>query len=129
MTMQLARVPGQSAMLPGGVRAGDMIFTSGIVSPTAFARFGIESTTDAIDFDTQAEEALASLLSVLEGLGGSADTVVKLDAYLSDARHFAAWNAAYLRIWPTPGPARTTLVAAFATTAVDIEVQAVAVLV
>ncbi|MGP3533869.1 RidA family protein [Microbacterium sp. RD1] len=123
----LVRVPGQSPLLPGAVRAGGLVYTSGLVSPSAFDRFGSEATTTPIPFDVQAREALDVLLDVLEQSGASPATVIRLECFLSDARHFTAWNAAFQRIWPEPGPARTTLIVGFATDAIDIEVQAIAV--
>lgn len=123
---RLTRVPGQSPLLPGAVRAGDTVYSSGIVSPSAFARFGVEESTDPVPFATQAREALDTLLDVLAASGVTSDSVIRLECFLSDARHFAEWNAAFARVWPEPGPARTTLVVGFPTAAIDIEVQAIA---
>lgn len=123
---QLYRVPGQSPLIPGAVRAGGLVFTSGLVSPSAFSRFGVEASTTPIPFEVQAREVLDVLLDVLDQGGASALSVVKLECFLSDACNFSAWNDAFQRIWPEPGPARTTLIVQFATKAIDIEVQAVA---
>lgn len=121
----LLRAPGQSPMLPGAVRTGDLIVTSGIVAPRVMRALGAGSAPD-LDFRAEADDALAALLAAISELGGSAAGVVKLEAFLADAGDFAAWNEAFLSIWPEPGPARTTLVSAFAMPGVRIEVQAIA---
>lgn len=122
---KLRRAPGQSPMLPGAVLAGDLAFTSGIVSPRVLRALGAGSTPD-LDFRAEADDALDALLTALEAVGATAENVVKLEAFLADPADFPAWNDAFLRIWPEPGPARTTLVSAFAMPGVRIEVQAVA---
>lgn len=121
----LLRAPGQSPMLPGAVRAGDLIVTSGIVSPQVMQAIGAGAAPD-LDFRAEADDALNALLAAISAVGGSAPGVVKLEAFLADPADFAAWNQAFLSVWPEPGPARTTLVSAFAMPGVRIEVQALA---
>lgn len=121
--MTLVRTVGQSPMLPGAVRFQDLIITSGIVAPSAFA--GIASGI-ATPFETQAAEALSTLLATIEDAGGSRDTIIKLDVFVADEKDFAAWNAEFLKVWPEPGPARTTIVVGFAAEGILIELQAVA---
>lgn len=122
---ELLRTPGQSPMLPGAVRAGDLIVTSGIVSPRVMQAIGAGAAPD-LDFRAEADDALNALLAAISAVGGSAPGVVKLEAFLADPADFAAWNQAFLSVWPEPGPARTTLVSAFAMPGVRIEVQALA---
>ena len=117
----LIRTAGQTAMLPGAVVAGGLVYTSGVVDPAAFG-------TEAPPFAAQAAGALGALLKVLADARTDAAHVVKLEAFLADPADFAAWNAEYLKIWPEPGPARTTIVVAFALPSVRIEIQAVAAL-
>ncbi|WP_298228983.1 RidA family protein [Gryllotalpicola sp.] len=118
---ELIRAPGQSPMLAGAVVAGDLVYTSGVIDP---AVFGAEEPP----FAAQAAGALSALLAVLADAGTDSAHVVKLEAFLADPADFAAWNAEYLKIWPEPGPARTTIVVGFAMPAARIEIQAVAVL-
>ena len=121
----LLRAPGQSPMLPGAVRTGDLIVTSGIVAPRVMQALGAGAAPD-LDFRAEADDALAALLTAISALGGSAAGVMKLEAFLADPGDFAAWNEAFLSVWPEPGPARITLVSAFAVPGVRIEVQAIA---
>jgi 2-iminobutanoate/2-iminopropanoate deaminase len=116
----LARTPGQTPMLPGAVVAGGLAYTSGIIDPGALG-------PQPPPFAAQAAAVLAVLLRVLAEAGTDAAHVVKLEAFLADRADFAAWNEAYLKIWPEPGPARTTIVTGFALATVRIEIQAVAV--
>lgn len=118
--MEVVRTPGQSPLLPGAVRAGSLVHTSGIVAPSAFG-------PDPVPFAQQATEALDTLIGYLDAVGATATDVVKVEAFLASADDFAAWNDAYVRIWPEPGPARTTLISRFAAPGVGIEVQAVAI--
>ncbi len=116
----LLRTPGQSPMLPGAVRAGNLVYTSGIVAGAALGG-------DPVAFAAQAAEAMTTLLTSLADAGAGPEHVVKLEAFLASADDFAAWNAEFLKVWPEPGPARTTLLAGFAMPGILIELQAVAV--
>lgn len=117
--MELVRTPGQSPMLPGAVRAGGLVYTSGVVAPQVLAG-------EATPFGEQAAAAMRMLLSVLADAGAAPADVVKLEAFLAEGADLAEWNAVFLGVWPEPGPARTTLVSAFAAPGVLIELQAVA---
>lgn len=119
--MDITRTPGQSPMLPGAVRAGSIVYTSGVVAPSALG-------PDPVPFAQQAADALETLVGYLRDVGASTEHVVKVEAFLASADDFAAWNDAYAKIWPQPGPARTTLISQFAVPGVGIEIQAVAVL-
>jgi len=112
--------PGQSPMMPGAVRAGNLVYTSGIAAASVLAG-------EASPFARQAAEAMAGLLEALAVVGAGPEHVVKLEAFLASAEHFAAWNEEFLRVWPEPGPGRITLVSGFAMPAMLIELQAVAV--
>lgn len=125
MLAELYRTPGQSPILPGAVRAGDLIFTSGILSVSAAAQMA-DPGAAPVPVADQIREALAALLQVVSDAGGAADTVVKIEAYLARAEDFAEWNRQYLAVWPQPGPARTTLVAGFAGHGIGVEIQAIA---
>jgi 2-iminobutanoate/2-iminopropanoate deaminase len=120
--MTITRTPGQSPMLPGTVSTNGFAFTSGIVSPSALAGTG------PVAVEVQIAETLAQLVQVLADAGTTPERVVKIDAFLASASDFAAWNEGFLRLWPTPGPARTTLVVGFANPAVLFELNAIAAL-
>ena len=119
MNAPLSRTPGQTPMLPGAVRSGGLVFTSGIVAPEVLAG-------GSAAFGDQVASAMTALLEVLAAAGAGPQHVVKLEAFLASADDFAEWNTEFLKVWPEPGPARTTLVAGFAVPRILFEVQAVA---
>ena len=120
--MTITRTPGQSPILPGTVSANGFTFTSGLVSASALA------SAEAVAVDAQIAETLAQLVQVLADAGTTPDRVVRIDAYLASAADLPAWNEGFLGLWPTPGPARTTLVVGFANPAVLFELNAIAAL-
>ncbi|MFF0223317.1 RidA family protein [Streptomyces sp. NPDC004629] len=115
---EIERMPGQSPMVPGAIRAGGFVFTSGTVA---------DVSGSALPIEEQASGALNALLDSLTQFGCTPADVVRLEAFLADADDFAAWNQAFLMVWPQPGPTRTTLVCSFALPGILIEVQAIAV--
>lgn len=117
---ELMRTPGQAPMLPGAVRAGNLVYTSGVASASLM-------TGGSPGFAEQAAEAMAALLQVLADAGATPADVVKLEAFLASPDDFAAWNEVFLQVWPEPGPARTTLISGFAMPSMLIELQAVAI--
>ncbi|GAA5149334.1 hypothetical protein GCM10023321_13020 [Pseudonocardia eucalypti] len=121
----LIRTPGQSPMLPATVTANGFVFTSGLISPSALTAMTDGGTVPA---DQQIREAVRVLEATLAEAGAEVADVVKLTAYLSSARLFGPWNEVFLSVWPEPGPARTTLVAAFVSPVVHVELEAVAAL-
>jgi enamine deaminase RidA (YjgF/YER057c/UK114 family) len=120
----LLRTSGQSGMLPGSVSAGGIIFTSGIVAASALASIGTERRIPVAD---QISGAIAALLEVLADAGSDTAHVLRIEAFLASADDLPTWNAAFLDLWPTPGPARTTLIAGFTSPAIAFELQATAV--
>ncbi|CAN5239524.1 hypothetical protein BH09ACT3_BH09ACT3_04570 [soil metagenome] len=111
---------GQSPMMPGAVRAGNLVYTSGIAATSVLGGA-------ATPFAEQAAETMTALLDVLSAVGAGPEHVVKLEAFLASADDFAAWNVEFLKVWPEPGPGRTTLIVGFALPTMLIELQAVAV--
>jgi 2-iminobutanoate/2-iminopropanoate deaminase len=103
---------------PQGAAWGDLVVTGGHVG--SFDPL-------ALDVHTQIEQAMTALQATLEAGGASLQTIVRLEAFLGDRAHFAAWNAAYEAWFPARRPPRTTLVSAFVVEGMLFEVQALAV--
>lgn len=112
--------PGQSPLFPGAVRSGNLILTSGIVHPAVLKG---EPTPE---FREEARGALDEVLRCISELGGSVDSVMRVEAFLGRAEDYAAWNEVFTAVWPTPGPARITVVTSFAIPTIGIEIQATA---
>lgn len=122
--VEIIRTPGQSEVLPGAVRAGDLIFTSGAIGPSVFATLRNE---DRIAFRQQAAEALAEIIRHVEDAGGTKDTILRIEVFLASKDFYPAWNEEFQKVWPVPGPARSVAVVELANPAILIELHAIAV--
>lgn len=76
--------------------------------------------------EAQSERALDNLVNVLAAHGCGPEHVVKVTAWLTDARFGAAFNAAYVKVFGEPYPARSTVVSALLADDALVEVEAVA---
>ncbi len=115
-------VPGQVPAFPGAVCHGDLVVTSGVVSPGQLAE-----PAAVEDAATQLRRAVDALRDVLLRAGSSLDRVLRVEAFLADRADTAAWNQAFELAWPDHRPARSTLVVGFALTGIRVELQAIAV--
>lgn len=120
----ILRTPGQSDVLPGAVRAGNLILTSGAIGTSVFATL---RNDERIPFEQQAGEALSEVIRHVEDAGGSADTILRIEAFLASKDYYPAWNAAFQKVWPEPGPARSVAVVELANPAILIELHATAI--
>ena len=103
------------------------VFTSGLISPSAAATMA-DTTLEAVDSDTQIRECLETLAAEVEAAGSGTDRVINVEAFLTSIEQVGTWNAEFTRIWPTPGPARTSTIVGMVHPAVLFEVRAVAVI-
>jgi 2-iminobutanoate/2-iminopropanoate deaminase len=108
-------------LMADAMRWGDLLFLSGraAVDP---ATFQVRSD----DFETQARIVLDDVAAVLEAGGSAMEHILRVECYLADGGHFAAWNRIFAERFPSSPPARTTLVSAFAVEGMLIEVQVTA---
>lgn len=103
------------------VEANGFLFLSGQVAMNA------EGEPVYGSIEEQTRLALNNIAATLASCGSSLDKVVKVTVWLSDMRHFAAFNAEYRTFFSDGFPARTTVVSALAFNLdVEIEVQALA---
>ncbi|MES2170875.1 MAG: RidA family protein [Actinomycetota bacterium] len=117
--MTISRTQGQTPLLPGSTSIAGLVFTSGLVAPSAL-------TDHPGDSVAQIADALAELRRVLAEADSDTGNVLRLECFLADAADFAEWNRQYLQVWPDPGPARTTLVSKFANSSILVEIQVIA---
>lgn len=121
MSIERIQLPGTNVPLTPGVRAGDFLFVSGQVATDAGNAILIG------DFPAEVDGALNNLEAVLQAGGATLGDVVKVNAYLSNAALFAAFNEVYARRFgPNPPPARTTVVVDFGHPDVRVEIEAIA---
>ena len=105
-----------------GVRVGDLLYSSGQVSPDAQGRL-----VGAGDMAVQTRQTLAHLRLVLELAGMGMDYVVKTTVMRTDWRYDAAYNAVYREHCAPPYPARSTVCSSLAHKGLLIEISAMAV--
>jgi 2-iminobutanoate/2-iminopropanoate deaminase len=83
------------------VRSNDLIFTSGHLGTTA----GV-----AASFGEQLRAALGSVLAAVESLGGSRETLLKVNGYIASVEDFPEYHRVYREVLGEgPLPARTTV--------------------
>ncbi len=104
------------------VRVGDTIFLSGAVSTDARGRL-----VGRGDIRRQTRTVLRTFRKILRGCGASMDDVVKTLVFLTDWRHYQAYNEEYGKFFRAPHPARSTVGTTLAQEGLLLEIEAVAV--
>lgn len=104
------------------VRVGDTIFLSGAVSTD-----GRGKLVGRGDIRKQTGTVLRTFQKILRGCGATMDDVVKTLVFLTDWRHYGAYNEEYRRFFKAPYPARSTVGTTLAQEGLLLEIEAVAV--
>ncbi|RXW19871.1 hypothetical protein EST38_g5991 [Candolleomyces aberdarensis] len=112
--------PSYSHILSHATKIPGLVFVSGQVP--------VDSGGNLVDgpIGDKTEACLKNVGNVLKASGTSWDKVVKVNIYLKDMNDFAAMNAVYEKLVPTPKPARTCIQAAKLPHDVDVEIEAIA---
>jgi 2-iminobutanoate/2-iminopropanoate deaminase len=86
-----------------GVVAGNLVFVSG--------QAGREPGTGRLapDVESQTEQVLKNIATILEAAGSSLQHVIRCGVFLVDMREFPKMNHVYARAFGTHRPARTTV--------------------
>lgn len=123
------RAPAAIGAYSQGVRAGDLVFTSGQLGMTPDGAFVSDDVAE------QTRQALANVAAVLDAGGSALDRVVKVTVFLRDMADFAAMNAVYQEVFAAAHdeedpvfPARAAVQAAELPKAGLVEIEAVAML-
>ena len=104
------------------IATNDFVFCSGQV--------GLDPATgELVDggLEAQTERVIRNLEAVLAAAGCKLTDVVKTTCFLADIADFAAFNAVYARLIPTPPPARSTFAVKALPKAALVEIEAIAV--
>lgn len=91
-------------------------------------QIGLEPATGELvseNFEGQVRQAFANLKAVIEAAGGSLDSIVKLNLFLTDLSKFGSVNAIMADIIPQPYPARSTIGVASLPKGAQFEVEAI----
>ena len=86
-----------------GIRAGDFIFLSGMLSTDPQTG---ERSPGTMAHETR--QTLTNMRHLLESAGSSLERVVKINILLYDLLEFENMNAVYRQFFPKDPPARTT---------------------
>ena len=86
-----------------GIRAGDFIFLSGMLSTDPQTG---ERSPGTMAHETR--QTLTNMRHLLESAGSSLERVVKINVLLYDMLEFDNMNVVYRRFFPVDPPARTT---------------------
>ena len=86
-----------------GIRAGDLIFLSGMLSVDPLTG---ERSQGTVAHETR--QTLSNMRHLLESAGSSLERVVKINVLLYDMLEFENMNAVYREFFPNDPPARST---------------------
>lgn len=79
------------------------------------------------DIESQTEQVLANVRTILDAAGSSLQQVLRCTVYLTDMSEFARMNAVYERMFDGHKPARTTVqVAALPLPGLKVEIDCIA---
>jgi 2-iminobutanoate/2-iminopropanoate deaminase len=116
------KAPGAVGPYSQGVKAGNMIFTSGQLP------FILE-TGELLNNDIQAETRLAleHVKSVLSAGGATLEDVVKVTVFVADISNFSLINEVYAEYFTNHKPARSLVEVAKLPKGGNIEIEAIAI--
>lgn len=105
--IEVIELPGGSPLpvFSSAVRAGGFLFLSGSIGVVpggelALVEGGVEAET---------RQTLANIAEVLAAAGATLDDIVKCTVFLADMTYYAAMNAVYQEVMPSPPPARSAV--------------------
>jgi 2-iminobutanoate/2-iminopropanoate deaminase len=116
---------GERMKAPGGIRVGNLYFSSGLTGVRAEAR------KDPLAFGGDVKEQTHNILkahkSNLEAMGSSLENVLKVTVYMADIKtEKPAMNEAYGEYFKSNAPSRTAIGVEFPDVATRLEIDIVA---
>ncbi|MBI5764335.1 MAG: RidA family protein [Planctomycetes bacterium] len=100
-------IPGSpSTAYSRAMQLGQLIFIAGCVGRY---QKGGEAAMDK-DFESQATQTMLNLKASIEASGSGMDKVLKCTCFLKEQSDFAKFNEVYMKFFPEPRPARSTVV-------------------
>ncbi len=113
-TMAEAAAPGGRTPVKGGIRVGNLYFSSGLTAPGATV-------------GEQTEGILKAHQANLESLGSSLENVVKVTVFMADIRkEKPAMNQAYGKFFRKAAPSRSAIGVSFPDDETRLEIELVA---
>jgi 2-iminobutanoate/2-iminopropanoate deaminase len=116
---------GERMKAPGGIRVGNLYFSSGLTGVRTEAR------KDPLAFGGDVKEQTHNILKAhkanLEAMGSSLDNVLKVTVYMADIKtEKPAMNEAYGEYFKSNAPSRTAIGVEFPDVATRLEIDIVA---
>jgi 2-iminobutanoate/2-iminopropanoate deaminase len=123
--MAEAASAGGRARVPGGIRIGNLYFSSGLTGVREEARKN--PLAFGGDIKEQTERILEMHKKNLEAMGSSLENVIKVTVFLADVKtEKNAMNEVYAKYFPKDPPARSAVGVEFPDTATRVEIELVA---
>jgi 2-iminobutanoate/2-iminopropanoate deaminase len=104
IAIETERAPRPLGHYVQATEAAGVVFVSGQLA----ARADGESLAGQ-PFETQARQALANIIAIVEGAGLGRDRIAKVTAYLVGVEHWPAFNAIYAEVLGNHRPARAVV--------------------
>jgi 2-iminobutanoate/2-iminopropanoate deaminase len=125
VAMSAAAATGERARVAGGIRLGNLFFSSGLTGVRPEAR------KDPLAFGGDIKEQTHTILknhkANLEAIGSSMENVLKVTVFLADVKtEKNAMNEVYAQYFPRNAPARSAVGVEFPDTATRVEIELVA---
>jgi len=119
-TVSTQNAPAAIGPYSQGIKAGNLIFTSGQLPMNP------QSGELVADIEGATKQSLDNVKAILESAGASMDKVVKTVVFLRDMNDFVAMNAVYATYFPTNPPARSAVQVARLPKDAILEIEAIA---
>ena len=116
------RIPPAVGPYSQAVRAGDMIFCSGVLGLDPETKELVQDT-----FEAEVRRVMDNLSMLLEDCGIDLASVVKTTVFLADMGQFSVFNGIYAEYFDDDPPARSTIQVAALPLGAQIEVEAIAI--
>src|SRR5258708_7288821 len=123
--MAAGAATGDRAAVQGGIRFGNLYFSSGLTGVRPEARK--DPLAFGGDIKEQTEKILTQHKENLEKMGSSLENVAKVTGFLADVKtEKNAMNEVYAKFFPKDPPARSAFGVQFPDTATRVEIELVA---
>jgi 2-iminobutanoate/2-iminopropanoate deaminase len=123
--MAAAAEGGPRTKAPGGIRVGNLYFSSGMTGVRDEARK--DPLAFGGDIKEQTDKILKQHKANLEAMGSSLANVIKVTVFLADVKtEKNAMNEVYARYFPKDAPSRSAFGVEFPDTATRVEIELVA---
>ena len=124
-TMAEAASTGGRSRAPGGIRVGNLYFSSGLTGVRPEARK--DPLAFGGDIKEQTERTLNLHKENLEKMGSSLGNVIKVTVFLADVKtEKNAMNEVYAKFFPKDAPSRSAFGVEFPDVATRVEIELVA---